>query len=177
MRRIKRFGARRRSDGWIGVLLVGLIAAVSAPVLLATAATTLAMFARSAGGPEVARADSRCNYRVYAPVNNYSLTTHSSSIVARARFSCTTSHRNSTATVVMERFSNGKWNEVASRARWLDVRAGVKYVVQAKWRPPVNCRRARIATLKLRTHFALKLNRTLTIVYTTPGENDAFPCA
>jgi hypothetical protein len=172
MRRIK---ARRRSHGWLGVLLVGLIAALSDAVLLATAAAS-ATIARSAGGPQAAQAGSPCDYRVSAPTDEYVLTTHSSDIVARARFSCTTSHRNSTATVVMESFSNGKWNTVASRTRRLDVGAGVNYVVQAKWQPTLYCVVRGLIFLKLPTHFALKLNGTRTIGYTTRGERVAFPC-
>jgi hypothetical protein len=171
-----RFKARRRSHWVIGVLLVGLIAALSAAALPATAATAAAAIARSAGGSEAAQTDSQCAYRVYAPTPRYVLTTHSSEIVDRARFSCTTSHRNATATVVMERFSDGKWNQVALRTRRLDVGAGVSYVVQAKWRPTVHCSRAPFTTLKMRTHFALKLNGKLTIDYTTPGESIYFPC-
>jgi|SRR6516164_7006796 hypothetical protein len=127
MTRIK---TRRGSNGWIGVLV-----ALSAAVLPATAATAATAIARSAGGLEAAQADSRCAYRVYAPTPHYVLTTQSSEIVAGARFRCTTSHRNATATVVMERFSSGKWSKVASRTRRPYLSAGVSYVVQAKWRP------------------------------------------
>jgi hypothetical protein len=172
MRRIERIGARRRSKG---VPLVGVTTALSAAVLLATAVTALATIARGARGPEAAQAGSRCDYRVYAPTAHYTQTTHSSDIVARAPFSCTTSHRNSTATVVMERFSNRKWNRVASMTRQLYVRAGAKYAVHAKWQPTIRCSGGLVA-LKVRTHFALKLNGTLTIDYTTPSETVDFPC-
>jgi hypothetical protein len=150
------------------MLIGGLCTALAAVVLLVTAAVAFAATARSAGGAAAVQADSRCNYRVYAPYVHFG-------ILAKAQFECTPGHQNSTASIVMQNLSNGHWNTVAAKSDHLDIQAGKTYNLQTKWHPPVyHCSDQKV--LQLRTYFALRLNGKLRIAYTTPAQKNYLPC-
>ena len=168
MRRTEGIGAGRALSGRSRMLVGCSCAALAAAMLLVTAAVAFAAIAKSAGAVAAVEADSRCNYRVYAPYVHFG-------ILAKAQFECTPSHQNSTASIVMQNFSNGRWDTVAAKSDHLFIQAGKTYNLQTKWQPPVyHCSDQKV--LMLRTHFALRLNGKLTIAYTTPAQKNYLPC-
>lgn len=125
----------------------------------------------SGGSPGASPANSRCQYRVYAPIIT------SNHVLSRASWRCTSRHRQATATVILEGFTAGKWTSIKRVTEHLDALANHTYAVQAAMPPtppPLPCGVTQ-PTMEMRTYFALHVSPAR-IVYTTPSVKLYPPC-